>query len=89
MRTTVLLCSLQTRETLRSITQGDAEGEAAALMVLHAVDLQEAAVFPLRPGGVSPDERELRRVIAYQFAAREGVSQLVRGFIHLHDDQTS
>ncbi|MER6440226.1 hypothetical protein ABT275_28195 [Streptomyces sp. NPDC001185] len=30
VKTTVLLCSLQTRETLRSFTRGDPEGEAAA-----------------------------------------------------------
>ncbi|MFE5143713.1 hypothetical protein ACFRDV_39810 [Streptomyces fagopyri] len=78
VKTTVALCSLQTRETLRSLTQGDPEGEAAAHMVLHAVALYEAAVFPLRPGGVSPDERELRRLIAYRFAAHEGLPQRVR-----------
>ncbi|MFD1275438.1 hypothetical protein ACFQ51_39240 [Streptomyces kaempferi] len=47
-------------------------------MVLHAVALYEAAVFALRPGGVSPAERELRRFVAYRFAAREGLPQLVR-----------
>ncbi|MER6442274.1 hypothetical protein ABT275_38985 [Streptomyces sp. NPDC001185] len=49
VKTTVLLCSLQTRETLRSLTQGDPEGEAAAHIVLHAVALYEAAAFPLCP----------------------------------------
>ncbi|MEU3243960.1 MULTISPECIES: hypothetical protein [unclassified Streptomyces] len=78
VKTMVLLCSLRTRETLRSLTQGDPQGEAAAHMVLHAVALYEAAVFPLRPGGVSADERELRRLIAYRFAAREGLPQRVR-----------
>lgn len=78
VKTTVLLCTLQTRETLRSLTQGDAEGEATAHMVLHAVSLYEAAMFPLRPGGVSADERELRRAIAYRFAARDGLPQRVR-----------
>ncbi|MFF3001048.1 hypothetical protein ACFVTC_41995 [Streptomyces sp. NPDC057950] len=78
VKTTVLLCSLHTRETLRSLTQGDAEGEATAHMILHAVTLYEAAVFPLRPGGVSEDERELRRAIAYRFAARGGLPQRVR-----------
>ncbi|MEU0039432.1 hypothetical protein [Streptomyces sp. NPDC006333] len=47
-------------------------------MALHAVALYEAAVFPLRPGGVSPDDRELRRLIAYRFTAREGLPQRVR-----------
>ncbi|MFJ2399280.1 hypothetical protein ACIOTI_42005 [Streptomyces sp. NPDC087843] len=78
VRTTFLLCSLHMRETLSILTKGDAEGEAAANMVLHAVTLYEAAVFPLRPGGVSPAERELRRLVAYRLAAREGLPQLVR-----------
>ncbi|MET8291930.1 hypothetical protein ABZV80_43405 [Streptomyces sp. NPDC005132] len=72
------LCSLHMRETLGSLTKGDAEGEAAALMVLHVVAVYEGAVFPLRPGGVKPAERELRRFVAYRFAAREGLPQLVR-----------
>ncbi|MER6442674.1 hypothetical protein ABT275_41160 [Streptomyces sp. NPDC001185] len=51
VKTTVLLCSLQTRKTLRSLTQGDREGEAAAHIVLHAVALYEAAAFRITSSG--------------------------------------
>ncbi|MER6442114.1 hypothetical protein ABT275_38155 [Streptomyces sp. NPDC001185] len=78
VRATVLLCSLQTRQTLQSLTKGDPAGEVAAHMVLHAVSLYQAAVFPLRPGGVSAQERDLRRLIAYRAAARERLPQPVR-----------
>ncbi|MFE5141336.1 hypothetical protein ACFRDV_27360 [Streptomyces fagopyri] len=47
-------------------------------MVLHAVTHYKAAMFPLRPGGVSADERELRRAIAYRFAARDGLGAVSR-----------
>ncbi|MET8290824.1 hypothetical protein ABZV80_37285 [Streptomyces sp. NPDC005132] len=47
-------------------------------MILHAVTIYEAAVFALRPGGVSADKQELQRAIAYRFAARDGLPQRVR-----------
>ncbi|MER6442328.1 hypothetical protein ABT275_39275 [Streptomyces sp. NPDC001185] len=78
VRATVLLCSLQTRKTLRNLTRGDPEGEATAHMVLQAVAIYEAAVFPLRPDGASAEERALRRLIAYRLAAREGLPLRVR-----------
>ncbi|MEU1502213.1 hypothetical protein [Streptomyces sp. NPDC005732] len=78
VRATVMLCSLQARQMLRSLTRGDPAGEIAGHMVLHAVTLYQAAVFPLRPGGVSADERDLRRLIAYRAAARENLPQPVR-----------
>ncbi|MFJ8010817.1 hypothetical protein [Streptomyces fagopyri] len=78
VKATVLLCSLQMRQTLRGLTKGDSAGEVAAHMVLHAVALYEAAVFPLKQNGVSAEERDLERLIANRFAARESLPQPVR-----------
>ncbi|MEU1535924.1 hypothetical protein [Streptomyces fagopyri] len=78
VKATVLLCSLRTRQTLRTLTAGDPQGEVAAHMVLHAVSLYQAAVFPFRAGGVSAEEQAIRRLIAYRSAARESLPQPVR-----------
>ncbi|MEU8952097.1 hypothetical protein [Streptomyces sp. NPDC048489] len=78
MKATVMLCSLQTRQTLRTLTKGDPRGEAAAHLALHAVALYQAAVFPLQPGGVSGDEQAFRRAVAYRCAAREDLPRPVR-----------
>ncbi|MET8413169.1 hypothetical protein ABZV34_34845 [Streptomyces sp. NPDC005195] len=78
MKAMVLLCTLQTCQRLRTLTKGGPQGEAAAQTVLHAIALYQAAVFPLRPGGVREEERDLRRLVAYRSAAREGLPQPVR-----------
>ncbi|MGV9708393.1 hypothetical protein [Streptomyces sp. NPDC003483] len=78
VKATVLLCTLQTSQRLQTLTKGDPQGEAAALTVLHAIALYPAAVFPLRPGGVRADARNLRRLVAYRSAAGEGLPRPVR-----------
>ncbi|MET8284382.1 hypothetical protein ABZV80_03900 [Streptomyces sp. NPDC005132] len=47
-------------------------------MVLHAIALYQAAVFPLRPGGVRAEERDLRRLVAYRSATRESLPRPAR-----------
>jgi hypothetical protein len=56
----------------------DTKVEADAEAVMHAVALHEAAVFPVLPGGVSIDERQARRTLAYRVAAYDGVPSSVR-----------
>ncbi|MFF3313518.1 hypothetical protein [Streptomyces sp. NPDC002952] len=76
------LWDLQTEERvqhlLKRCTVNDAKVEADAEAVMTAVTLYEAAVFPVLPGGVSVDERQARRTIAYRVAAYDGVPSTVR-----------
>ncbi|MGW6985059.1 hypothetical protein ACWGE1_37330 [Streptomyces sp. NPDC054932] len=55
---------------------GYAEGLADAALVCIAT--YRAAVFPLTPDGVSEEEREARRTMAYRISAYEGLPYPVR-----------
>ncbi|QES52065.1 hypothetical protein DEJ50_01155 [Streptomyces venezuelae] len=55
---------------------GYAEGIADAVLV--SIATYQAAVFPLTPAGVSEEEREARRTIAYRVAAYDGLPLAVR-----------
>ncbi|WP_339135007.1 hypothetical protein WJM95_34555 [Streptomyces sp. f51] len=60
----------------RARIEGAAEGVAD--LVLIAVALYEAAVFPLTPGGVRGAEQEARRTTAYHLSAHDGLPCTVR-----------
>ncbi|MER7681620.1 hypothetical protein [Streptomyces sp. NPDC096934] len=75
---TVSLCTVRTRAFLKNVVVGDGAAEASAEGVLLAVDLYQAAVFPLVPGGVRRDEREVRRAVAYRTAASYGLPRAVQ-----------
>ncbi|MEU2514628.1 hypothetical protein [Streptomyces syringium] len=55
---------------------GYAEGIADAVLV--SIATYQAAVFPLIPDGVSEEERQARRTIAYRASARDGLPLAVR-----------
>ncbi|MFE4056568.1 hypothetical protein ACFXP3_09775 [Streptomyces sp. NPDC059096] len=55
---------------------GYAEGIADA--VLMSIARYQAAVFPLVPDGVSEEERDARRTVAYRAAAHDGLPLAVR-----------
>ncbi|MCX4706981.1 hypothetical protein OG252_00255 [Streptomyces sp. NBC_01352] len=57
-------------------TDGYAEGIAG--VVLMSIAMYEAAVFPLTPGGVSDEEQEARRTVAYRLSAYDGLPRSVR-----------
>lgn len=56
----------------------DGHAEGIADMVLLSIALYQAAVFPLTPGGVSDEEHQARRTVAYQLAAYDGLPHAVR-----------
>lgn len=47
-------------------------------VVLMSIAMYEAAVFPLTPGGVSDEEQEARRTVAYRLSAYDGLPRSVR-----------
>lgn len=55
---------------------GHAEGLAQA--VLMSIANYQAAAFPIIPGGVSKEEREARRTVAYRVSAYDGLPLAVR-----------
>ncbi|OKK17224.1 hypothetical protein AMK16_20230 [Streptomyces sp. CB00455] len=55
---------------------GYAEGIADAVLV--SIATYQAAVFPLTPDGVSGQEREARRTVAYRVSAYDGLPLAVR-----------
>ncbi|MFI8943150.1 hypothetical protein [Streptomyces syringium] len=55
---------------------GYAEGIADAVLV--SIATYQAAAFPLIPGGVSEEERQARRTIAYRASAYDGLPLAVR-----------
>ncbi|MFD6228659.1 hypothetical protein ACFWFZ_17500 [Streptomyces sp. NPDC060232] len=55
---------------------GYAEGVADAVLV--SVATYQAAAFPLTAFGVSEEERDARRGVAYRVCAHEGLPQSVR-----------
>ncbi|MER5930914.1 hypothetical protein [Streptomyces sp. NPDC002054] len=61
---------------LAARADGYAEGIADAVLV--SIATYQAAVFPLTPAGVSDEEREARRTVAYRVAAYDGLPLAVR-----------
>ncbi|MYZ40826.1 MULTISPECIES: hypothetical protein [unclassified Streptomyces] len=57
-------------------TDGYAEGIADAVFV--SIATYQAAVFPLIAGGVSEEERDARRTVAYRVTAFDGLPRAVR-----------
>ncbi|WKV75958.1 hypothetical protein AW27_033245 [Streptomyces sp. PCS3-D2] len=57
---------------------GDGYAEGVAEAVLVSVATYQAAVFPLTTFGVSGEERDARRGVAYRVCAHEGLPQAVR-----------
>ncbi|MEW1724724.1 hypothetical protein [Streptomyces sp. NPDC093109] len=58
------------------MADGYAEGIADA--VLMSITTYQAAVFPLIPDGVSDEERDARRTVAYRVTACDGLPRAVR-----------
>ncbi|MGW6744821.1 hypothetical protein ACWGDX_29490 [Streptomyces sp. NPDC055025] len=57
-------------------SDGYAEGIADAVLV--SIATYQAAVFPLIAGGVSEEERDARRTVAYRVTAYDGLPRAVR-----------
>ncbi len=51
------------------VVSGDGYAEGLADAVLLSIAMYEAAVFPLTSGGVSDEEQEARRTVAYRLSA--------------------
>ncbi|MBG7704843.1 hypothetical protein HCJ76_43980 [Streptomyces sp. MC1] len=60
----------------RGAVRGFADGLSHG--VLAAVAKYESAVFPMTPGGVSPEERLARRTAAYHLASEDALPRAVR-----------
>ncbi|MFD1312674.1 hypothetical protein, partial [Streptomyces kaempferi] len=72
MRTAFLLCSLQMRETLCSLTKGDAQrGKRPRSWSCTRSPFMRRRCSRCGLGGVSPVERDFRRFVAYRLVARE------------------
>lgn len=56
----------------------DGHEQGTADVVLFGVLLYEGAVFPFIPDGVSEEERQARRTVAYRLAAYDGLPRAVR-----------
>ncbi|WP_405814755.1 hypothetical protein OG241_09100 [Streptomyces sp. NBC_01390] len=59
-------------------TRGDGYAEGIADVVLLSIAMYEAAVFPLTTDGVSDEEQEARRTVAYRLSAYDGLPRSVR-----------
>ncbi|MEU1558509.1 hypothetical protein ABZ517_38225 [Streptomyces scabiei] len=57
---------------------GDGYAEGIADVVLMSIAMYEAAVFPLTADGVSDEEQEARRTVAYRLSAYDGLPRSVR-----------
>ncbi|MFI5689077.1 hypothetical protein [Streptomyces sp. NPDC051636] len=57
---------------------GDGYAEGIADTVLLSIAMYEAAVFPLTSDGVSDEEQEARRTVAYRLCAYDGLPRSVR-----------
>ncbi len=68
------------RSTVTSVRAagGDGYAEGIADAVLLSIAMYEVAVFPLTADGVSEEEQEARRTVAYGLAASEGLPGRVR-----------
>lgn len=58
--------------------RADGFAEGTADVVLFGILLYEGAVFPFAPQGVSQEERQARRTVAYRLAAYDGLPREVR-----------
>ncbi|MFD5474426.1 hypothetical protein [Streptomyces sp. NPDC127105] len=58
--------------------RGDGYAEGIADVVLLSIAMYEAAVFPLTTDGVSDEEQEARRTLAYRLSAYDGLPRSVR-----------
>lgn len=58
--------------------RGDGYAEGIADVVLLSIAMYEAAVFPLTSDGVSDEEQEARRTVAYRLSAYDGLPRSVR-----------
>jgi hypothetical protein len=68
------------RPAVASIRAAGSDGyaEGIADVVLLSIAMYEAAVFPLTSDGVSDEEQEARRTIAYRLSAYDGLPRSVR-----------
>jgi hypothetical protein len=62
----------------RAAVSGDGYAEGLADAALVCIATYEAAVFPLTPDGVTREEREARRRIAYRISAYDGLPHRVQ-----------
>ncbi|WP_405651761.1 hypothetical protein [Streptomyces sp. NBC_00019] len=58
--------------------RGDGYAEGIADVVLLSIATYEASVFPLTSDGVSDEEQEARRTVAYRLSAYDGLPRSVR-----------
>ncbi|MGW6260961.1 hypothetical protein [Streptomyces sp. NPDC055085] len=61
-----------------NVVIGDGRAEGAAEMALWGVLQYQAVAFPLSPTSISEAERQLRRTVAYNSAARDTLPLTVR-----------
>ncbi|MET9503527.1 hypothetical protein ABZY42_17620 [Streptomyces sp. NPDC006622] len=68
------------RPAVASIRAAGSDGyaEGIADVVLLSIAMYEAAVFPLTSDGVSDEEQEARRTVAYRLSAYDGLPRSVR-----------
>ncbi|MEW1552015.1 hypothetical protein [Streptomyces tsukubensis] len=71
---------LQPTPSPAALAAREADGHAEGITdgVIAAIAVYQAAVFPLTPDGVTGEERELRRTLAYRLAASDGLPRPVR-----------
>ncbi|MEU4213139.1 hypothetical protein AB0F13_24645 [Streptomyces sp. NPDC026206] len=60
------------------VARADGYAEGIADGVLVSIATYQAAVFPLTPDGVSEEERQARRTVAYRVSAYDGLPLAVR-----------
>lgn len=65
-------------EPERGVARADGYAEGIADAVLVSIATYQAAVFPLTREGVSEEERDARRTVAYRVSAYEGLPLAVR-----------
>jgi hypothetical protein len=68
------------RPAVTSVRAVNGDGYAAGIadVVLLSIMMYEAAVFPLTSDGVSDEEQEARRTVAYRLSAYDGLPRSVR-----------
>ncbi|MFD4135000.1 hypothetical protein [Streptomyces goshikiensis] len=66
------------RPDATAAVRGDGYAEGIADAVLVGIATYQAAAFPLTPDGVSDEERDARRTVAYRIAAHDGLPLPVR-----------
>ncbi|WP_333753014.1 hypothetical protein [Streptomyces sp. IBSBF 2394] len=71
---------IRPRPTVPSLraARGDGYAEGIADVVLMSIAMYEAAVFPLTSDGVSDEEQEARRTVAYRLSAYDDLPRSVR-----------